>query len=49
MSMSRIREGEAIEVGTLRIEPLYTPGHTDDHHAYLLDRPTARAYSPATR
>ena len=31
-----IREGEAIKVGTLKIEPLYTPGHTDDHHAYLV-------------
>ena len=31
-----IREGQPIAVGTLRIEPLYTPGHTDDHHAYLL-------------
>jgi sulfur dioxygenase len=31
-----IREGEAIEVGTLRLEPLYTPGHTDDHHVYVL-------------
>jgi glyoxylase-like metal-dependent hydrolase (beta-lactamase superfamily II) len=29
-------EGEPIGVGSLRIEPLYTPGHTDDHHAYLL-------------
>lgn len=31
-----VREGEAIAVGALRIEPLYTPGHTDDHHAYFL-------------
>ena len=31
-----VREGEAIHVGKLRIEPLYTPGHTDDHHAYLV-------------
>lgn len=31
-----IREGEALEIGSLSIEPLYTPGHTDDHHAYLL-------------
>jgi sulfur dioxygenase len=34
-----VREGEPILVGTLRLEPLYTPGHTDDHHAYLLDSP----------
>ena len=31
-----IREGEPVTIGTLRLEPLYTPGHTDDHHAYLL-------------
>ena len=31
-----VREGEAIAVGKLRLEPLYVPGHTDDHHAYLL-------------
>jgi sulfur dioxygenase len=31
-----LREGEPIHVGTLAIEPLYTPGHTDDHHAYLI-------------
>lgn len=31
-----VREGEPLEVGSLRIEPLYTPGHTDDHHSYLV-------------
>lgn len=31
-----VREGEAIALGKLTIEPLYTPGHTDDHHAYLV-------------
>lgn len=31
-----VREGEAIGIGELRIEPLYTPGHTDDHHCYLV-------------
>jgi sulfur dioxygenase len=31
-----VREGEPILIGKLRLEPLYTPGHTDDHHAYLL-------------
>ena len=31
-----IHEGEAIMIGTLRLDPLFTPGHTDDHHAYLL-------------
>lgn len=36
-----VREGEPIGIGSLRLDPLYTPGHTDDHHAYLLDRPGA--------
>jgi len=36
-----IREGEPILVGKLRLEPLYTPGHTDDHHAYYLQSPDA--------
>lgn len=32
-----IREGSSIAVGQLQLRPLYTPGHTDDHHAYLLE------------
>lgn len=32
-----VREGEPIRFGSLEINPLYTPGHTDDHHCYLLD------------
>ena len=31
-----LREGEVLVLGDLRIEPLYTPGHTDDHHCYLI-------------
>jgi glyoxylase-like metal-dependent hydrolase (beta-lactamase superfamily II) len=31
-----VREGEPLAIGDLQLEPLYTPGHTDDHHAYLL-------------
>jgi sulfur dioxygenase len=34
-----VREGEAIAVGELRLQPLHTPGHTPDHHCYLLDTP----------
>jgi glyoxylase-like metal-dependent hydrolase (beta-lactamase superfamily II) len=34
-----VREGEPIMVGSLRVQPLYTPGHTDDHHCYFLDDP----------
>jgi glyoxylase-like metal-dependent hydrolase (beta-lactamase superfamily II) len=36
-----VREGEPIRIGALELEPLYTPGHTDDHHAYLLRDPAA--------
>lgn len=32
-----IREGEPLRVGTLEIHPLYTPGHTDDHHCYAIE------------
>jgi glyoxylase-like metal-dependent hydrolase (beta-lactamase superfamily II) len=35
----QLREGDPIKIGTLLLEPLYTPGHTDDHHAYLLRSP----------
>ena len=31
-----VREGEPIAVGSLALQPLYTPGHTDDHHCYFL-------------
>jgi glyoxylase-like metal-dependent hydrolase (beta-lactamase superfamily II) len=31
-----VHEGEPISVGKLQLEPLYVPGHTDDHHAFLL-------------
>jgi sulfur dioxygenase len=34
-----VREGEPIRFGRLALEPLHTPGHTDDHHAYLLHGP----------
>jgi glyoxylase-like metal-dependent hydrolase (beta-lactamase superfamily II) len=32
-----VREGEPIRVGGLSLRPLYTPGHTDDHHSYFLE------------
>ncbi len=36
-----VREGKPIAVGNCLLHPLYTPGHTDDHHCYFLDRPGA--------
>jgi len=35
-----LREGEALRVGTLEILSLFTPGHTESHHAYLADTGT---------
>ena len=32
-----IREGEAVRIGEMQLRPLYTPGHTDDHHCYLIE------------
>jgi glyoxylase-like metal-dependent hydrolase (beta-lactamase superfamily II) len=32
-----VREGEPLRIGALQIDPLYTPGHTDDHHCYFVD------------
>ncbi len=32
-----LREGEALRIGNLVLNPLFTPGHTDTHHAYLLE------------
>ncbi len=31
-----VREDEPLLLGSVRLDPLYTPGHTDGHHAYLL-------------
>ena len=32
-----IVEGTPLPIGSLQLHPLYTPGHTNTHHAYLLD------------
>ena len=40
-----VRDGEPIAFGTLSVQPLYTPGHTDDHHAYFLDRGAGRLFT----
>ncbi len=34
-----LREGEVFRVGSVDIHPLFTPGHTDHHHAFLIDSP----------
>jgi sulfur dioxygenase len=32
-----IREGEPLHIGGLTVHALFTPGHTDHHHAYLVE------------
>jgi glyoxylase-like metal-dependent hydrolase (beta-lactamase superfamily II) len=32
-----VREGEPFRVGNLELHPLFTPGHTANHHAYLFE------------
>lgn len=32
-----VEEGQAFKVGRLELNPLFTPGHTGSHHAYLFD------------
>lgn len=34
-----VKEGQAIVIGSVELHPLFTPGHTDHHHAYLLETP----------
>ena len=31
-----VEEGRLFQVGNLQLHPLFTPGHTDTHHAYLV-------------
>ena len=32
----RVREGDTIDISGIRLETLYTPGHTDDSYSFLL-------------
>lgn len=32
-----VTEGRTFRVGTIELQPVFTPGHTSTHHAYLLD------------
>jgi glyoxylase-like metal-dependent hydrolase (beta-lactamase superfamily II) len=34
--------GEVVEIGSLRIEMIATPGHSHDHHCYLVTTPHKR-------
>lgn len=34
-----LQEGRPFKVGNIEIHPLFTPGHTDHHHAYLIHTP----------
>ena len=31
-----VSEADALHVGAVTLQPLFTPGHTDGHHSYLL-------------
>ena len=33
----RLSELDGLALGTIALKPLYTPGHTDNHHCYLAD------------
>lgn len=37
-----VHEGTAFSVGSLELHPLYTPGHTYAHHAYLMETPVCK-------
>lgn len=32
-----VAEGEPVAVGSLSLQPIFTPGHTDTHHSYFFD------------
>ncbi len=34
------KEGEVIRIGNIELHPMFTPGHTDHHFAYLIDNGT---------
>ena len=34
-----LQEGKPFRVGNIEIHPLFTPGHTDHHHGYLIHTP----------
>ena len=34
-----VQEGKVFRIGNIELHPLFTPGHTDNHHAYLVHTP----------
>jgi glyoxylase-like metal-dependent hydrolase (beta-lactamase superfamily II)/rhodanese-related sulfurtransferase len=37
MVSMRLKDGEWVETGGLRLQAMYTPGHTDDSYSFLMD------------
>lgn len=37
-----VGEGQPVTLGSVQLHPLFTPGHTDHHHAYLIDTPVQK-------
>jgi glyoxylase-like metal-dependent hydrolase (beta-lactamase superfamily II) len=35
-----LREGDSLRIGQIELHPLFTPGHTDTHHCYVVDNGT---------
>jgi sulfur dioxygenase len=41
-----LQEGVPLKLGSIEIHPLFTPGHTNHHHAYLINTPvTSRLFT----
>lgn len=34
-----LQEGQVFRIGNIELHPLFTPGHTDHHHAYVIHTP----------
>ena len=37
-----VEEGKIFRIGNIELHPLFTPGHTDHHYAYLIDNGTQK-------
>ena len=37
-----VEEGSVFRIGNIELHPLFTPGHTDHHYAYLIDNGTQK-------